>query len=297
MNVFVTGASGLIGKKLVALLELDGHQVTSLTRRKPSKSNERQYDPAAASLDPQILEGCDVLVHLSGESIAEGRWTDAKKKRIRESRVDSTRLLARTIAQLTPQPKAFIVGSAIGFYGDRGDDLLTETSPAGDGFLADVCQEWEAAAEPAREANIRTVHVRTGIVLAKEGGALKAMLTPFKMGVGGIMGNGKQHWSWISIDDIARMFQKAVTDESISGPINGTAPNPVTNKEFTKALGKALSRPTIFPMPAFAAKLVLGEMAEALILSSARVTPEVPTRHGFEFAHPNLDDALASLKL
>lgn len=297
MHVFVTGASGLLGKYLVGLLEAAGHQVTGLTRKNATGPGERVWDPSAEALTPSLLEGCESLVHLAGESIADGRWSTAKKQKIRESRVHSTRLLAEAFAAMETPPKSFIVASAIGYYGDRSDEVLTEQSSPGTGFLPEVCEAWEAAADPARAANIRTVHVRTGIVLAKEGGALKAMLTPFKMGVGGIMGNGRQYWSWISLEDIARMFQFAVENEDIAGPINGTSPTPCTNLEFTKALGKAISRPTIFPMPAFAAKIVLGEMAEALILASARVIPEQAEKHNFEFIHADLADALASLKL
>ena len=195
------------------------------------------------------------------------------------------------------KPKAFIVASAIGYYGDRGEESLSEASAPGEGYLPEVCIEWESAADAARESGIRTVHVRTGIVLAKEGGALKAMLLPFKLGAGGVVGSGQQYWSWISLEDIARLFQFAVENENVQGAINGTAPHPSTNREFTKALGKALSRPTILPMPKFAAKLALGEMAEALILSSAKVLPEEPLKHGFEFHHPEIDQALAVLNL
>lgn len=297
MHVFITGASGLIGQELKSLLQAGGHQVTGLTRSNPRPEMERKWDPQAENMDASVLEGCDVLVHLAGESIAEGRWNSEKKKRIRNSRVNSTALLARTIASMDQKPKAFVVASAIGYYGNRGDSVLTEESAPGEGFLADVCREWEAAADPAREADIRTVHVRTGIVLAKEGGALKAMLTPFKLGVAGDMGDGRQYWSWISLNDISRMFQFAVENDSVVGPINGTAPNPCTNHTFTKTLGKVLSRPTILPMPAFAARLVLGEMAEALILSSARVIPHKPTELGFAFNHPELEEALKSLNL
>lgn len=297
MHVFVTGASGLVGGYLCPMLEQSGHKVTWLTRKQPSDPHERQWDPKAESLPREVLEGCDVLVHLAGEGIAEGRWNEAKKKRIRESRVHSTKLLAKALTEQEKTPTAFVVASAIGYYGDRGDEVLTEESNAGSGFLADVCQEWEAAADPAREAGIRTAHIRTGLVLAKEGGALPSMLTPFKFGVGGVIGSGDQYWSWISIEDIARIFQFAVEDESVSGPVNGTAPQPVTNREFTKTLGKVISRPTVLPLPGFAAKIVLGEMAEALILASSRVLPEQADKHEFKFSHPDLEQALQSLKL
>ncbi len=297
MKIFVTGANGLIGKRLVESLRQSGNEVTRLTRRPPTSDDERQWDPQAESMDSSVFSGCDVLVHLAGENIGEGRWNEKKKQRIRESRVASTNLLAKTIAGMTPKPQAFIVASAIGYYGDRSDEVLTEDSTAGEGYLADVCKDWELAADPARDVNIRTAHIRTGVVLAKEGGALKSMLTPFKLGVGGIMGNGKQYWSWISIEDIVRLFQFAVENESVAGAINGTAPNPCTNKEFTKALGKAISRPTIFPMPAFIAKILLGEMAKPLILASARVVPEKAQKLGFEFKQTELVEAFGSLNL
>ncbi|TWT55576.1 Epimerase family protein [Thalassoglobus neptunius] len=297
MHVFVTGASGLLGSYLCPMLEQSGHEVTWLTRKQPTDPHERQWDPKADTLPREVLDGCDVLVHLAGESIAEGRWNEAKKNRIRESRVHSTNLLAQALTEQEKPATAFIVASAIGYYGDRGDEVLTEASNAGSGFLADVCQEWEAAAEPAKYAGIRTAHIRTGLVLAKEGGALPSMLTPFKFGVGGVIGSGDQYWSWISIKDIARLFQFAVENDSVSGPVNGTAPHPVTNREFTKTLGKVISRPTVLPLPGFAAKLALGEMAEALILASSRVLPEQAEKHDFNFAHPDLEQALRELNL
>ena len=297
MHVYITGASGLIGKNLVPRLETAGQTVTTLTRRSPTKSTQKQWNPKSDSLDPSLLEGCDVLVHLAGENIGEGRWNAEKKRRIRDSRVHTTDLLAKTIAGMEAKPKAFVVASAIGYYGDRGDEEMTEESPPGEDFLADVCKEWESAADPAREANIRTVHVRTGVVLSKDGGALQKMLLPFKLGAGGVIGDGKQYWSWITVDDIARLFQFAIENDSVSGPINGTAPNPVTNREFTKTLGKVLSRPTIIPMPAFGAKLALGEMAEALILASTRVIPRKAQESSFEFSHPDLESGLRSLNL
>ncbi|MBT5018829.1 TIGR01777 family oxidoreductase [bacterium] len=297
MNVYVTGAGGLVGNALLPLLKDAGHKVIALTRSEPKDDQQRQWDPQAETMDPAVLDGCDVLVHLAGESIAEGRWTKDKKRKIYDSRVNSTKLLAKTISQMDAKPKAFIVASAIGYYGDRDTEVLTESSPPGEGYLPEVCVHWEEAADAARDAGIRTVHVRTGVVLAKEGGALKAMLTPFKLGVGGNMGNGKQYWSWISLEDIARLFHFAVENESMIGPVNGTAPNPCTNHEFTKALGKVISRPTLIPMPKFAAKLVLGEMAEALILASARVMPVTAEEQSFQFQHPELVQALESLNL
>lgn len=297
MKIYVTGASGLVGSKLCPMLKEAGHDVISLTRAEPKGDAQKQWDPKAETMDPAVLQGCDVLVHLAGENIADGRWTKQQKQKIHDSRVDSTKLLANTISQMENKPQAFVVASAIGYYGDRGSEVLTEASPPGEGFLPEVCINWEQAADAARDAGVRTVHVRTGVVLAKEGGALKAMLTPFKLGMGGVVGSGEQYWSWISLDDIARLFQFAIENNEVSGPINGTAPNPATNREFTKALGKVLSRPTILPMPKFAAKLALGEMAEALILASAKVTPVKAEDLSFIFNHPELKQALESLNL
>lgn len=292
MNIFITGASGLIGSRLGPLLESAGHHVIRLVRREPRDDRERQWDPTAEHINPERFDGADAVVHLAGENIGEGRWTDAKKQRLRESRVHSTRILAQALAQLDPLPKSLVVASAIGYYGDRGDEVLTEASAPGKDFLSQLCQDWEAAADPVREKGIRCVHVRTGVVLSSRGGALAKMLLPFKLGVGGVMGNGRQYWSWIALEDAARMFQFAVETESLSGPVNGTAPNPVTNREFTKTLGQVLKRPTIFPMPAFAARLALGEMADALILASARVLPERAGQEGFSFTYSDLGDAL-----
>jgi uncharacterized protein len=292
MNILITGASGLIGSRLVPLLESAGHQVVRLVRRPPQDERERQWNPTAEQLEPELFEGAEAVIHLAGENIGEGRWTAARKERLRESRVHGTRILAEALSQLDPLPKAFVVASAIGYYGDRGDEVLTEASPPANDFLGQLCQDWEAAADPAREQGIRCVHVRTGVVLSSQGGALAKMLLPFKLGVGGVMGNGRQYWSWISLEDAARMFQFAVENESLSGPVNGTAPHPVTNREFTKTLGQVLKRPTIFPMPAFAARLALGEMADALILASARVLPERAGQEGFQFTHADLAAAL-----
>lgn len=296
MNVFVTGATGLIGSHLVALLQSGGHTITRMVRGSPQSAEERPWDARSSRLNPSTLAGCDVLVHLAGENIGDGRWTTEKKRRIRDSRVQGTRILAEAIREMPQPPAAFITASAIGFYGDRGDEVLTESSPPGEGFLSDVCREWEAAADPARERT-RVVHVRTGVVLSREGGALARMLTPFKLGVGGVVGSGKQWWSWISLQDAARLFQFVVDHADISGPINGVSPQPVTNAEFTRVLGKTLGRPTLFPLPAFVAKLALGEMAEALILSSARVQPEVALAHGFACEHPDLASALRAQNL
>jgi len=294
MRVFVSGGSGLIGEKLMTSLQASGHEVTQLVRRPVKNDFERCWDPGVSQLSASVLEGCEALIHLSGDNIASGRWNDAKKKRIRESRVHTTKLLANCISGMAEPPKSFIVASAIGYYGDRGDDIMTEESAPGKDFLADVCVEWEQAADPARDKT-RVVHVRTGVVLSPDGGALKSMLLPFRLGGGGVVGSGKQYWSWITLDDSAGLFQFATENEHVVGPMNGTAPNPVTNKEFTKILGKVLFRPTILPMPEFAAKLALGEMAEALILASTRVMPEVALQNGYVFKHPTLEQGLRAV--
>ena len=293
MNVMVTGATGLVGSQLLPLLKQDGHEVITLTRRAPRNSSERQWDPAG-KLPAATLEGIDAIIHLAGENIGDSRWTAAKKKRIRDSRVIGTRNLAEAAAATGGQVKSFICASAIGFYGDRGHEELTENSPPGTGFLPEVCREWEAATGPARDAGIRVVNLRLGVVLSKEGGALAKMLLPFKMCVGGIVGSGKQYWSWLTVDEAARMFRFALQNTNLHGPVNAVSPQPVTNLEFTKALGSVLHRPTIFPLPAFMARLVLGEMADDLILGSTRVIPNRLLAAGYSFSHPEIGEALAS---
>jgi len=296
MNIFMTGSRGLIGTALASRLQAAGHSLTRLVRKPSNSPNERYWDSQAARHDPRLLDGCDVLVHLAGESIASSRWTEQQKKRIYDSRIVSTRALSETMLHMEQPPRAFIVASAIGYYGDVGETLLTEQSPPGKNFLAHVCRDWEQAADPVRD-NIRVVHVRTGMVLSEQGGGLAAMLLPFKLGIGGVVGNGKQYWSWIALTDIARLFQFAVETERMAGPVNGTAPHPVTCREFTKRLGKRLHRPTFFPLPAFAARLTLGEMADELILASTRAVPEAAQAAGFQFEFPDLRPALDALPL
>jgi len=293
MKILVTGSTGFVGSALVTALTGTGHQVTRLVR-KPAATGEVRWDPAAGSIDAGGLEGHDAVVHLAGENIA-GRWTAAKKQRIRESRVIGTRLLAEALAKLSRRPRALICASAIGYYGDRGEEVLREESPPGKGFLAETCVEWEAAAKPAADAGLRLVHLRIGVVLHPAGGALKQMLLPFKLGAGGVIGSGRQYMSWIALDDLVGLFQHALANDSLRGPANAVAPNAVTNREFTKTLGKVLSRPTIFPMPAFAARLAFGEMADELLLSSARVEPARLAASGYRFAYPQLEPALRHL--
>lgn len=290
MHVAVSGASGLIGSTLVPLLTSAGHQVTRLVRR-PAGEGEATWNPASG-LDLTALDGLDAVVHLAGENIAAARWTAAAKQRIRESRVQGTRFLCEALATAPRVPKVLVCASAIGFYGDRGAEELTEESAAGSGFLAEVVRDWEAAAGPARDAGIRVVNLRFGVILSRKGGALAKMLLPFKLGAGGRVGDGRQYWSWISIDDAAGAIQHALLTEGLSGPVNAVAPQPVTNAEFTKTLGRLLRRPTLLPMPAFAARLALGEMADDLLLASARVIPRQLERTGYVFRQPTLEAAL-----
>ncbi|MFT5527483.1 MAG: hypothetical protein ACI9HK_005465 [Pirellulaceae bacterium] len=291
MKIAITGAGGLVGKELTSLLTTHGHEVVPIVRR-DAQDGEVHWAPSKGEIDAQALEGVDVVVHLGGEGIANSRWSAAHKKKIIDSRVDGTRLISETLAKLDKKPQALICASAIGMYGDRGDDWVDEDSSGDDSFLSDVCQQWEAAAQPAEDAGIRVVKMRIGVVLSPRGGALQKMLTPFKMCVGGVVGSGKQYWSWISIDDVAGAIHHAIVNDNVTGPVNCVAPHPVTNREFTKTLGKVLSRPTIFPMPAFAARLALGEMADALLLASTRVKPAKLSETGYEFRHSNLEDAL-----
>lgn len=290
MNILISGASGLIGSAIKTALHARGDRVLSLTRRVARNDSEITWDPAANVLDPSRLVDIDGVIHLAGENIAAGRWTAAQKARIRDSRVQGTGLLAKTLAQLPAPPSAFISASAIGYYGNRGDELLTEDSPPGEGFLPEVSVAWERAAHPAAEAGIRTVHPRIGIVLSRNGGALAKMRLPFKLGLGGTIGSGNQYMSWITLDDLVSVFLFALDNESISGAVNAVSPTPVTNREFTKTLARVLSRPAIFPVPAFAVKLALGEMADALLLASTRV---ISTRlENTSFAHSDLESAL-----
>jgi len=294
MKILIGGSHGLVGTALIQSLETQGHEIFRLVRRAPTSKTEVEWSPDRYSIALARIEGFDAVVNLAGESIAE-RWTDDKKRRIRESRVKGTKLLGDALANLTVPPKTFVCASAIGYYGNRGDELLTESSAAGDGFLAKVCAEWEEATALATEKGIRVVNARFGVILDTNGGALKKMLPPFRMGVGGRIGSGKQWMSWIALDDVIGGIQFALANDSMKGPVNFVAPVPVRNAEFTKTLGKVLSRPTIFPIPAFAIKLLFGEMGEALLLGGQRVAPERLVAGGYEFSYPQLEQALVHI--
>jgi uncharacterized protein len=288
MRIVVGGASGFIGSALVPALQADGHEVGRLVRREPESSDEIRWDPSAGSLDPARLEGADAIVNLSGESIGR-RWTEARKREILESRVSATSLLARTAAALERRPSVLLCASAVGGYGSRGDEILTEASELGTGFLPDVVRAWEAAADPARDAGIRVVNFRQGIVLSD---LLPRLLLPFKLGLGGRVGSGKQWWSWVALPDLLAGYRHALATD-LSGAVNLTAPNPMTNSQFTKALGKALKRPTILPLPAFAARAAFGEMGQEVLLEGQRVLPARLLDAGFDFSGPTIEAGLA----
>ena len=293
LRVAVTGATGLVGGALVPVLRAAGHRVDRVSRRSPAAgTTDVQWDPTRGRLDPRALEGVDAVVHLAGESIAALRWTASVKERIRRSRVDGTRLLAETLGWLTRRPRVLVAVSAVGYYGHRGDTLLTEESPPGAGFLAEVCREWEAAADPARAAGIRVVHPRLGVVLSGQGGALPRIALPFRLGAGGVIGSGRQYWSWIELGDLVRIVELCLALDTLAGPVNAVAPEPVTNREFTRVLGRVLRRPAFVPFPALAVRLLLGEMGRALLLDSTRVLPRRLERAGFRFRHPGLAAAL-----
>jgi len=294
MNVLITGSSGLIGTQLTIFLTENGHHVYRMQRNGQS-DQPFSWDPAAGNISMDDAIQLDAVINLSGASIADGRWTEKRKKLILESRINSTRLLAETLADMKNRPKVFISGSAIGFYGDSGEQAVDEDSKPGVNFLATVAQRWEEAAQAASAAGIRTVNMRTGVVLSPEAGMLDKLLLPFKLGLGGIVGNGKQYLRWVSIHEIVNMIQFLLKNESLSGPVNLVAREPVTNHTFTKTLGAVLNRPTLVPLPAYAVKLAFGEMGEELLLSGARVMPKRLTEAGYEFVDISLEAALRSL--
>ena len=294
MRILITGGSGLIGTALQRSFKEKGYDLLLASRSEPKDSTYIQWSIEDGFSDEGLsrVEGLDAVVHLAGEGISGFRWTEAKKKAIRDSRVLGTRTLIDAFAKLKTPPKTFISGSAIGYYGDRGSEEMTEASSAGDTFLSNVCKEWEAESRRAEDLGIRTVLLRTGIVLSKDGGALAAMLTPFKFGVGGVVGSGEQWMSWVALDDEINAINFVLENENVRGAVNVTSPNPVTNEQFTKTLGDVLYRPTILPLPEFAVNMIFGEMGDALLLDSTRVLPKRLTDAGFEFQYPKLKQAL-----
>ena len=294
MNILIGGASGFVGRALVEHLSSADHQVTRLVRT-PSPKNSRtlSWNPAASKLSLPVETRFDAVIHLGGANIAEGRWTRRRKRELRESRLISTALLARTLAAMPAPPKVFACASAIGVYGNRGDEELTEASSLADDFLGKLGQDWEAATEPARAAGIRIVNLRFGLILSRTGGALQKMLPPFQLGLGGRIGDGRQFMSWISLRDTVRAIEFCLMEEQLEGPVNVVSPSPVTNRDFTQALGRSLHRPTLLPLPAMGARLLFGEMANATLLASTRVMPTKLTARGFEFADGALQSCFA----
>jgi uncharacterized protein (TIGR01777 family) len=292
-QVLVTGVSGPIGAALLPSLRKRGHKVVRLVRGASSGPDEITWNPAQ-SIPPDSVSGFDAVIHLAGETIV-GRWTDAKKKRILESRRVGTRNLAQALARASRRPQTFIAASAIGFYGNRGDEVLREDSSSGHDFLSEVCREWEAATEPAREAGIRTVNLRFGVILSTQGGALKQMLLSFRLGLGGRIGDGRQWWSWIDINDVVGAIYHAMKTDLLYGPVNVVAPRPVRNADFTQVLARVLHRPAMFPVPGFAARLAFGEMADELLLASQRVEPAKLVSSGYPFQYSDLETALRKL--
>lgn len=289
--IVISGSSGLLGSAVVRSLERQGHTVRRLVRRRARTVDEISWDPEHDTIDATRFDGVNAVINFAGENLAQ-RWTNNVKHRIRESRVASTRLLVRTITALNPKPAVFLSGSAIGIYGDRGDEVLEETSSLGNDFLASVCRDWEAATTPAADAGIRVLALRTGLVLARDGGVLTKFLLPFRLGIGGRLGSGDQWMSWIALADYVEAIGFLIRTESIAGPVNLTAPTPVTNAEFTRTLGIVLRRPALIPVPRFALKLAMGEMAEDTALASQRVRPRRLLENTFSFASPTLEAAL-----
>jgi hypothetical protein len=295
MRILISGSTGLVGSALCRRLPAAGHDVVRLVRSDASSPGAVAWDPAAGVIDRVALAGVDAAIHLAGAPIAAGRWNRRRMQAIRDSRVMGTQLLSSALAGIDRPPHALLCASAIGYYGDRGDALLTEDTPRGQGFLAEVCAEWEAAADPARAAGIRVAHMRLGLVLSERGGALRTMLTPFKLGLGGVVGGGAQFWSWIALDDVVGAVEHLLDHQRLSGPVNLVTPQPQTNRSFTRTLGRVLRRPTFLPLPALGARLILGRMADATLLASARVLPGVLLDGGYAFRWPELEPALRAM--
>jgi uncharacterized protein (TIGR01777 family) len=292
-RVLVSGASGPIGAALLPSLKASGCAVTRLVRGVATGADQISWNPADP-VSPDSVSGFEAVIHLAGESIV-GRWTDAKKRRILDSRGQGTRHLAEAVAKASQRPQVFISASAVGYYGNRGDEILKEESTSGSGFLAEVCRQWEAPAQPVADAGIRAVQMRLGVVMSADGGALQKMLLPFRLGLGGRLGDGRQWWSWVSADDVAGAILHVLSHEELQGPVNTVSPIPVTNAEFTKTLAAVLKRQAMFPMPAFAVRLVFGEMGDELFLASQRVAPAKLSASGYEFRHPELRRALGEI--
>jgi len=296
MDVLVTGAHGLIGSALIPRLRAEGHRVVRLVRDDPEGSDDVRWDPSAGTIDASGLDGVDAVVHLAGAGIGDKKWTPARKQLILDSRTRGTELLARTLAGLARPPRVLLSGSAVGYYGDRGAEELTEASRPGDDFPARVCVAWEAATFAAEEAGIRVVHLRTGIVLAAHGGALQRMVLPFRLGLGGRIGSGEQYMSWVALDDHVGAMVHLLGDDSMRGAVNLTAPRPATNAEFTRALGAALHRPTALPTPLLPLKVIYGgELVDALLVHGQRALPRALEHSGYRFEHAQLDDALRAV--
>jgi uncharacterized protein (TIGR01777 family) len=292
-RLLVSGASGPIGAALLPSLKARGYSVTRLVRGAATGPDQVTWNPTQP-LSPDSVSGFDAVIHLAGESIV-GRWTEARKRRILHSRTQGTRHLAEAVANAAQRPRVFISASAVGYYGNRGDEILREDSPSGEGFAAEICRQWEAAAQPAAAAGIRIVQMRLGVVMSADGGALKKMLLPFRLGLGGRLGDGRQWWSWVAVDDVVGAIQHVLDNDSLKGPVNTAAPKQVTNAEFTRTLAGVLNRPAIFPMPAFAVRLVFGQMGDELFLASQRVEPAKLTASGYQFKHPELRKALQEI--
>ena len=296
-KVLISGASGLLGSALSAYLSDEGHTVFKLVRREPKSDNEFFWNPMTGKMDLKYLEGFDSIVNFSGKNIGLGRWTKKSKKVIFDSRISSTTLLAESISKLENRPESFLSSSAVGYYGKTGNELVNEGVDPGKGFLSGLCVEWEKATMPAVKAGVRVIQLRNGVVLSTKGGALSKMLTPFKLGIGGRLGSGRQYFSWILIDDYVRALYHLMTYENIQSPVNIVSPEAVTNREFTKILAKVLNRPAIIPVPAFVLKTMLGQVAEEILLSGTRAFPQLLMGSGFEFKYPELEDALKRILL
>ena len=291
MRILISGANGLIGRSLRELLTANGHTLLQLSRKGSNGLDQIAWEPLKGQIEADKMEGLDVVVHLAGENVGQA-WNDEVKHRIKESRMKGTRLLSETIATLKSPPKVFVCASAIGYYGVRGSEPLDENSASGTGFLAEVCRQWESATAPASASGIRTVNLRFGVVLSPHGGALKQMLPPFQMGAGGNLGDGQQYFSWVALTDAVSAIKFAIETPALSGPVNVVAPNPVTNAQFTKALGIVLGRPTFFPVPPMAARMIFGEMADEMLLGGAKIVPKKLQESNFNFQFPQIEDAL-----